>query len=211
MKLILFVDYENVQTVDLSGLDPETARVLLFVGKSQTKIPISLVQDTQRFGANLDWVRISGDGKNNLDFHIAFELGKVCGSVSRDSEIVILSKDRGYDSVIEYAKGKYGVQARRINNLSELPALGKAKPLSQYTPEAISNLQKIDLKRLPRTRKSLRKHLESVFMGKIEQSELDLVLEELFDQGKVTETANRLDFFLVPEDRKPAPPKRKRR
>lgn len=234
MKLVLFIDYENVQNVNLSGLNPETTKVLLFVGKSQTKIPISLVEGTQTFGQNLEWVKISGDGKNNLDFHIALEFGRNLGSAPKECDIVILSKDRGYDSIIEYAKFKYGVSARRVTSLSELPlqvpVKQKAMPFnlgavlkrppkkptvpvkpktSAFTPEVAANLQKIDSRRLPRTRNSLRKHIESLMTGRADQAEIDLIVEELFSQEKVIETNNRLEFRLFPEE--PTTEKRRRR
>ena len=52
MTTLLLVDLENVQTIDLAAV-PTTARVLIFHGATQKKIPIALVKQAQAFGDRL--------------------------------------------------------------------------------------------------------------------------------------------------------------
>ena len=71
----LLIDYENIQKVNLSDV-PDNTLVRIFVGQSQKNIPFELVQQAQRFGQSIEWIKIEGQGSNALDFHIAFYYGK---------------------------------------------------------------------------------------------------------------------------------------
>lgn len=72
---VLFVDLENVQKVDFTKT-PADARVMVFYGVTQKKLPEELVVQAQPLGNRLKWVKISGQGPSALDFHIAFYLGQ---------------------------------------------------------------------------------------------------------------------------------------
>ena len=54
---VLLIDLENVQKVDLS-LVPSEARVLVFYGIAQKKLPEELVVQAQPFGTRLRWIKI---------------------------------------------------------------------------------------------------------------------------------------------------------
>src|SRR5882762_9010097 len=97
---VLFVDLENVQKVALSMV-PVDARVMIFYGITQKKLPEELVVQAQPLGVRLKWVKISGQGPNALDFHIAFYLGQELAN-NPTSECVILSRDTGFDPLIRH-------------------------------------------------------------------------------------------------------------
>ncbi len=193
MKTILLIDFENLQTVSLESIDPETTEAWFFVGGSQNKLPFNLVQSTQHFGESLKWIKIEGNGKNNLDFHIAFELGRISASGQQGTEVYILSKDKGYDPVIDYAR-RFGVRVKRIVNLSQMPTSKQSAPKSKFTDSVVANLSKITVAKRPRTRASLEKHLRSAFQGKFEPADIDIVIEELFLNDSISERNNRLHY-----------------
>lgn len=113
---VLFVDLENVQKIDLTQVPP-TARVMIFYGIAQKKLPEELVVQAQPLGKRLKWIKISGQGPNALDFHIAFYLGQeLAGSPS--SECVILSRDTGFDPLIRHLSG-FGHTCRRVSSLKD--------------------------------------------------------------------------------------------
>jgi hypothetical protein len=66
---VLLVDLENVQKIDLSVVPGDT-RILIFHGSTQKKLPLTLVKQAQPLGTRLQWIEISGNGPNALDFHI---------------------------------------------------------------------------------------------------------------------------------------------
>ncbi len=195
MKMILMIDYENVQSLNLENLDPNLVEIWFFIGKSQNKIPFDLVASTQPFGSSLRWIKIEGNGKNNLDFHIAFELGRLSASKDKVGEIYLFSKDKGYDAVVQYAN-RLGLKVKRIVSLSQMPASDQGEPKSDYTEAVVINLSKIPPARRPRTRVSLAKHLKNTFSGRMGESDIDTIIEQLFIEGKISETGNRLRYNL---------------
>ncbi len=195
MKNILIVDYENQRDLSLESLDPEILEVWFFVGKTQNKLPFELVASTQHFGNSLRWIKIEGDGKNNLDFHIVFELGRLSTQINTVKEVFVLSRDKGFDAVIEYIN-RTGLNVKRVVNLSQLPSSEQIAPSSRHTEPVIANLSKISPSRRPRTRSSLATHLKNTFSGKIGPEDIETVIEELFIMGKISESGNRLTYDL---------------
>ena len=72
MRKYIYVDFENVPNIDIREVS-ET-RIFLFIGESQKRLSTSIVKAIQPLGKNVEWVQISGSGKNALDFHIAYYL-----------------------------------------------------------------------------------------------------------------------------------------
>ena len=67
----VLIDYENVQPATLAILDQEHFRIIVFVGANQAKITFEVASALQPMGTRAEYVRISGNGANALDFHIA--------------------------------------------------------------------------------------------------------------------------------------------
>lgn len=91
-KHLLLVDYENVHKVDLSVLD-DTYRAIIFVGASQNPPRAAQSKQTARRFGRVDFQKIAGSGKNALDFHIAFHLGRTF-ETARDTICIVVSGDK---------------------------------------------------------------------------------------------------------------------
>lgn len=195
MKRIILIDFENIQRLDFELIDTTNTDIIIFVGKSQSKIPFPLVEKAQTLGDRITWLKIAGDGKNNLDFHIAFALGCLSEKLKNEVELIILSKDSGFDSLIKYINDA-GVHVRRIANLAELADSQKQMPSSNFTSYIVANLNKIDPQKRPRTRDTLKKHVESVLRDKAGANEIDSIIEEMFIKSLLTQTGNRLKYTL---------------
>jgi len=194
-KRIILIDFENIQKIDFERIDTTNTELIIFVGKSQNKVPFQLVEKTQKLGNLVRWFKIAGDGKNNLDFHIAFEIGRLSEREKEDVEFVILSKDSGFDSLVKYINDS-GIITRRIGNLAELNENKKELPASKFTSYVVANLKKIDNPKRPRTRSTLRKHMESILRDRAQDYEIDLIIEEMFVNGLLTQTGNRLKYNI---------------
>src|SRR5207237_1278355 len=72
---VLLVDYENIGKVDL-GAVPAGVRVPFFFGASQKSVPTEFLKAALKLGERFVQIDIEGQGKNALDFHIAFYLGE---------------------------------------------------------------------------------------------------------------------------------------
>ena len=101
----VLVDHENVQPTDLNLLDREDVRLWVFVGAAQTKLSSELAIQMQVMRERADYVRISGNGSNALDFHIAFHIGQLA-AVDPRGFFHIISKDTGFDPLVQHLKTK---------------------------------------------------------------------------------------------------------
>jgi hypothetical protein len=160
----------------------------------QKSISLELTKDAQRLGPRLDWIEIEGDGRNNLDFHIAFYLGRL-SSQHRDVEFVVLSKDKGFDALLKHAAAK-GWKCRRIESLAELATAARlAAPAGETDFEkALKNLSGIEKKARPRKRKTQESQIASFFQKKLPTAEVQKIVETLFSRNLVSETNNALSY-----------------
>lgn len=117
----ILVDFENVQPEVLASVIQAKFGVIVFVGASQTKVPFEIAAALQQMGPDATYVKISGNGKNALDFHIAFWIGQLSARYP-SAAFHIISKDNGFDPLIAHLKER-GLSAHRRPNISEIPQL----------------------------------------------------------------------------------------
>lgn len=194
-KKILLIDYENIQQIDLTVIEDMDVQVKIFIGKSQNKIPFSLVADAQRFGSEFEWIKIDGNGSNALDFHIAYYLGFLT-RIDQKSEYIILSKDKGFDPIVRYVMKKK-ITCKRINSIVEILETQKKPSINTaHLDKVLENLRKIDKAKRPRKRATLHKHVVSLAKGSMNEKEVIEILDELFIKGLISEENNRLKYAL---------------
>ncbi|WP_249962480.1 PIN domain-containing protein [Histophilus somni] len=126
-----FVDYENLNSLDGLALQ-EYDRIFLFIGASNNQTEIRLTEKLSD-EVNITLIKIKSVAKNNVDFHIAYYLGKLDAISDKTVEFYILSNDQGYDGICNFIQHKKqgricqrkGVRlekqsATQINNLGEI-------------------------------------------------------------------------------------------
>jgi hypothetical protein len=181
---LLLVDYENVQQVELARLD-EGFRVIIFVGVSQKSVPIELVTSAQKLGSRVEWQKVTGDGRNALDFFIALHLGRVIERSPRP-DVVILSKDKGFDPLLKYLNAN-GLKARRVSSLSELQA-GTAAPVQDPNlKRVVELLGKSDKRSRPRKRRTLAQAISAMHQKKLSRPDIDRIINSLFALKLISE------------------------
>ena len=114
-KLIL-IDYQNIQ--DLTGLKQlgESVVCEIFI---DSKRKISPEQFEEFKYATTRWHVVRHPGRNAADFRIVFELREL---LNKYDEFYILSKDKDFDSIIDFVSTDErfaGKRIKRIENLSE--------------------------------------------------------------------------------------------
>lgn len=99
-----FIDYENLNSLDGLALD-EYDRIFLFIGASSNQYSIRL---TDKFNdeINITLITVKEIAKNNVDFHIAYYLGKLDNSVDKEIEFYLFSKDQGYDALCRFIEDR---------------------------------------------------------------------------------------------------------
>jgi hypothetical protein len=185
----VLIDYENVQPKDLARLNGQPYEVVVFVGANQTKIPFELAAALQVRGqCGGRYVQISGNGRNALDFHIAFHLGELTAKNSGASFCVI-SRDGGFDPLIDYLRSKQ-IDVRRSASLDAL-----LPPPDETLAVVIDRLRSMGPAR-PRRTKTLASTINAVFGKKLDERAIQALIEALagrrvisVKEGKVTYSA----------------------
>lgn len=133
-RKLLLVDFENVQSIDLMKVDA-SVQIVIFLGAEQKKLPADLVAKSQKLGSRLELKQVEGQGRNALDFHIAYHLGR---ALEKDpaTECVILSKDKGFDPLLKSLE-KEGRHCRRIESLADLKKPAAKTRKAPLAPETL--------------------------------------------------------------------------
>lgn len=116
-KHLLLVDYENVPKVDLSFLD-DSYRAIIFVGAGQNPPKAASKPGTAHRFRRVEFQKIAGTGKNALDFHIAFQLGRMFETETQ-TVCIVVSRDKGFDPLLLHLNGN-GLRCRRVESFVDL-------------------------------------------------------------------------------------------
>jgi hypothetical protein len=128
-RAYLLVDFENVQPSTLgTHVSPESEEsfVKVFAGAQQSKIDLSLAQALQALGPRAEYIQIAGTGKDALDFHIAYYIGRLAVQ-HPGSAFTILSKDTGFDPLIKHLE-QHQIRCQRVQAIDGKEPIAKASP-----------------------------------------------------------------------------------
>ena len=191
----VLIDFENVQPKNLEILKNHPFRIFVFVGASQTKVPYDLASAMQGFGERAHYVKISGNGKNALDFHIAFYVGQL-SLQDPDGFFHIISRDTGFDPLVKHLRSRK-IRVQRDKDLAEIPVLriSSATDNGQKISAIIKNLAGRGQSR-PRKVKTLANTINSLFTQKLSETELDKLIEELKEQNYIVVNDTNVSYKL---------------
>ena len=191
----VLIDFENVQPRNLEILASHPFKVLVFVGASQAKISYELAAAMQQLGDNAQYVKIGGNGKNALDFHLAFYVGEL---VAKEPEAYfhVISKDTGFDPLIKHLKARK-VRIQREKDLAEIPVLRMSAATSDDEKIAaiVKNLAGRGHSR-PRKVKTLANTINTLFTKKLEEGELISLINELQEKRYIVVSEGNVSYKL---------------
>jgi len=191
-KNIVLIDFESVRPESLAALEHDHFRILVFVGANQRRLPFDVASAIQRMGDKAEYIKISGNGPNALDFHIAYYIGQIAAQ-DPGAYFHIISKDTGFDPLIQHLKSKK-IFSGRLPNISDIPLL---KAVTSQSPSERAALFVTKLKQpkvtRPRTVKSLSSALMAHFQKQLTDADVAAVISSMqhsgflsIDNGKVT-------------------------
>ena len=191
----VLIDYENVQPEAMAVLNQDHFKVLVFVGASQAKVTFEVASALQQMGTRAEYIKITGNGSNALDFHIAFYIGVLAG-IEPSAYFHIVSKDTGFDPLIQHLKTKK-ILASRSKDVTEIPIVKAAcsKSPAERLEVVIADLQRRGASR-PRTLKTLGSTINSIFQKALSEQEVEALLAALQKQGALTVTENKVAYSL---------------
>ena len=213
----VLVDFENVQPESLAALANGPFRVKVFVGAAQAKgrISFELSHSMQMLGASAEYVKIARTGKNAVDMHIAYYVGRLLEK-EPGAMIHIVSKDTDFDPLIEYLSAK-GSSCKRVKTITEVPKHATPRPAAPATkvvkptphvpsprrPHAeklapiIKHLHSLSGK--PATSKKLTQTIASYFKqhgGTLPDKTVALIIDELIRLKYVSQDGTKVSYHL---------------
>jgi len=197
----VLIDHENVQPRNLQILDAHNVRVFVFCGTNQHKISFELASQMQRLGERGQYIKISGNGKNSLDFHIAYYIGRL--SVTDPKACFhIVSKDQGFDPLLAHLKSQK-MKAYRVKDLAEIPTLRVAKASDREV--RISAIVKNLVGRgqsKPGKLNTLMNTVNTLFAEDLDEGELMKIIKELQTRKYLKINGENVVYKLPPPDSK---------
>lgn len=211
-QTILFVDYEN-RKLDLRQI-PAEVLVHFYLGAAEKSVPVELFRSSRELGDRFVHVDIEGQGKNALDFHIAFYLGEILSS-EPTANCIILSGDQGFDPLVKHLRGR-GFSVKRAETIAE--AFGTSKPKAEKPkaekpkaapavaavkteaaspyPQIVKWLKEMQPRTRPKKRKGLIAHMKSHFEKTIPEATLIALIDQLVAEKKINEVDGKLGYRL---------------
>jgi hypothetical protein len=122
----VFVDFENVPSVDLGLIETLPVLVTLLIGKTQSKVDTALLEQVHILATKVRIIRLAASGRNALDLTLAYYVGQAV--IEHDGvELHIVSKDKDFDPLISHLREKK-VSVTRSESFAALPFLVVTKP-----------------------------------------------------------------------------------
>lgn len=193
----VLIDFENVQTESLEQLTQDHFKVIVFVGASQTKVPFEVAESLQRLGTRGKYIKISGHGRDALDFHIAYYLGQFAFE-EPTAYFHIISKDTGFDPLIQHLRSKK-ILAGRVETVADIPVLkaSNCKSPPERITVILTRLRQLKATK-PRTVKTLSSTITSLFPNQITEAEVASLVQSLTEQGYLKVAGAKITYSLPP-------------
>lgn len=193
---VVLIDFESVQPESLAVLEHDHFKVLVFVGATQTKIPFELATALQRMGPNGEYIKIAGNGKNALDFHIAFYIGQLAAA-DPSAYFHIISKDSGFDPLVQHLKSRK-IFSARSPSIADIPLVksNNKKSVPERAQLFVEKLQQPKATR-PRTLKTLSSAVGSFFQKQLSEAEITGVIAEMQKSGFLIVAEGKVSYAPV--------------
>lgn len=216
----ILIDFENVQPDKIGALDTGAFKIKVFVGAKQSRVALGLASALQPMGNAVEYIQIEGSGRNALDLHIAYYIGRL--SIEEPGAVFhIVSKDTDYDPLIDHLRGKK-IQCQRWSTFGDIPharaaqpkaapvprTAAKAKsapkapakaaqPASSQVDEVVSNLRK-RARAQPSTLKALTSTIKSHFRGiAMDDGAVAGIIEALKARGLIAVKDGKVSYQLA--------------
>lgn len=191
----VLIDYENVQPGMAELLAPEHFKVIVFVGANQARVNFDLVNALQAKGAGSRYIKISGNGRNALDFHIAYYIGHLA-TTDPEAYFHVIAEDRGMDPLIEHLQAQ-GVQVKRSAAIEDIPIvkLDSEAPRDDKLSAALAYLVARGRQR-PASMKTLIGSISALFNPKLDEPATKALVDELEANGIFTVNGSKIVYSL---------------
>jgi hypothetical protein len=188
----IFVDYENVQEVDLDLIVGKAVKVFLVVGQRRKTLPSLLARQIHQYHDQVTWIESEGATNNALDLVLAYHVG-LQAKADPKGYFHILARDKDYDALIKHLRAN-SILASRDDEFARIPVLVAMTRLSleERVKWVVERFQKNKASR-PKRKQSLLTTIRSFCRKELSDEEVQQIvtamvarkLIELTPQAKV--------------------------
>lgn len=136
----ILVDFENTQpaAAEVALVQGADLRLWIFRGPSQKKYDAEFTEALQPLGDRVGFIRCEKSGRNALDMHIAFQLGRLAATAASNGsarpQFVVVSRDTDYEPLLQYLRAQ-GYSASRVPSIKA--ALGTSSGKAAKAPARV--------------------------------------------------------------------------
>ncbi len=191
----VLIDYENVRPDSIAPLVGGGFRVIVFSGANQKNVSFELAKTMQAFGSRSEYIKISGNGRNALDFHIAFYIGRLSFE-NPNSYFHIVSKDKGFDPLVAHLKSKC-IPASRTDCISKISTRKghHESPKSERVAAVVKKLASLKDSK-PKSLGALEATVGATFHGRLPPAEVKSLVHSLRSQKYVEVSGGEIRYRL---------------
>lgn len=190
---IVLIDSENVKPDSLEKLKHEDFQVVVFLGANQKRIDSAIAVAIHSLGANGSYVQICDKGRNALDFHIAYYIGKLAAE-NPNACFHIISKDKGFDPLIKHL-GEQKIICSRSSSISEISRLKTSNNVHPNQRAAIFYEKRIaSNKARPARVTTLQRAILSHFHQQLSSEDVGKVVDALRQAGHVVVDGKKVSY-----------------
>lgn len=191
----LLIDLENVKPDNLRLVAGGQFKVKVFVGANQKNLALSMAMALQSLGPDAEYIQIDGHGKNALDFHIAYYIGRLA-AVESSVFFHIISGDAGFDPLIAHLKSKK-IYCQRSTSIEAIPLVQMINNKSvPDRVEAFLEFLRTPKVTKPRTRKTLGNVIRTKFANQLSDHEVEQMIEALIKKRVIGIQETKVTYHL---------------
>ena len=187
-----FVDYENVGSLESLNLS-EYEKVFVFCGPKNTKIKLGTLP-SDGF-CSIELIGVTTMGTNNLDFHLAFHLGRFHELANENIVFHIISDDSGFNGLVNHLR-KIGRTCKKVSKKAGSPIQNAQSSLSDSASLVLTKLKQLDGRKRPRKRAKFLNWIKSQFHDLQGSATPETVCDELIKAHLVRESGSNIAYKL---------------
>lgn len=119
----VFVDFENVPTVNLELVATLPVAVTLLIGEKQKKMDLAFVRQIHRHASKVELIEVGASGHNALDLVLACHLGKAAVR-HPERRYYIVSRDKDFNPLVAHLRADH-IDVSRHDSFDALPFFGR--------------------------------------------------------------------------------------
>jgi hypothetical protein len=187
-----FVDYENtgsLEAIDLSKYQ----RLFVFLGPKNTKLKLGELSSVDF--CNLELISLNTMGPNNLDFHLAFHLGRFHELAEEEIAFHIITNDSGFNGLINHLKG-IGRKCKRVPTKKVLEKPKALSKLSSCASLIVDRLAPMDGRKRPRKKVKLVNWIKSQCVQSLDGADPNIYYDELKKAKFIQESGSDITYHI---------------